>query len=422
MCVHLAPQRPGEPHALHEERRLRQGRLAVTVLERAYETLVLLRGYPPPARNGTWGGELVWYLERPPLDGSTTPPWGDEEAPASELVVSLEPLVSRGFDRAAAVCMGGAADLERSAHLCIAEASLAARAPAQGPHVRRAYATHLWWRNGRPGDADRNALRHLQKRPWAGVLGRALSERSEGAALWFDYLQTLEPKSRGTSAEIATTALHLAATRTRPGALRWHGSPDVTDVLRSSLGSREAVARFWDGFARHRALLGAGPGEPSPPDVSRWTKEVDPTIQTEAAWEITTSSLPRHLALPRPLEPTGSVFFVIEVDRPLAALALRASCEAPSSYVWSVARFDVHGRLLSTLLVPFQETRPIVEQRIVDLQQTRHLLVSGTNLGGIDLAHPFDPDHEPFEPHGCAVYFAALDPAPKRVWPHGLPD
>jgi hypothetical protein len=32
----------------------------------------------------------------------------------------------------------------------------------------------------------------------------------------------------------------------------------------------------------------------------------------------------------------------------------------------------------------------------------------GTNLGGVDLAHPFDPDFEPFEPHGFTVYLAEL--------------
>src|SRR5690606_13231127 len=98
-----------------------------TALERAYETLVLLRGYPPPAPSETANGELVWYLERP-LDDVSTPRWGDDHAPSGELVVSLQPLVTRSFDRAAAVCMGGATDLERSAHLCVAEASLAARA------------------------------------------------------------------------------------------------------------------------------------------------------------------------------------------------------------------------------------------------------------------------------------------------------
>jgi hypothetical protein len=32
----------------------------------------------------------------------------------------------------------------------------------------------------------------------------------------------------------------------------------------------------------------------------------------------------------------------------------------------------------------------------------------GTNLEGIDLAHPFDPDIAPFEPHSATVYLVRL--------------
>jgi hypothetical protein len=31
------------------------------------------------------------------------------------------------------------------------------------------------------------------------------------------------------------------------------------------------------------------------------------------------------------------------------------------------------------------------------------LLLVGTNLDGVDLAHPFDPDHGPHEFHACTV-------------------
>src|SRR5690606_21483894 len=72
VCVAAPPRRPGD---LQDERLPHQGRLAVTALERAYETLVLLRGYPPPAPSETANGELVWYLERP-LDDVSTPRWG----------------------------------------------------------------------------------------------------------------------------------------------------------------------------------------------------------------------------------------------------------------------------------------------------------------------------------------------------------
>lgn len=412
VCVHVAPSAPGRHPGGAPQGELRSdlGRAALGALERAYEALVLVQGHPPPAADASGSGdELDWYLWRPhPPADPTFPVWADDVPSPDDFVVSLEPLPSRGFDRAAAFCAGGATDLDRAAHLCVAEASLAARAPAAGPHVRRAYGTHLWWQSGRPHEADGRALRRLQDTPEVGVLSRRANDLSEGAAIWFEYLETLEAGQARMFPRVATAALHLAATRTAPGAIRWHGEPDVADVLRSSLGDRDAFARFWDGFARHRALAARAPEKLDPPAVARWTKEATSTIPARPAWELTTSSLPRHLALPHPLQPTGSAFFVLEVDRPIAVLALRATCEKPVSYVWSVARLDSAGRHLSTLHVPFKEAQPVTEQRIMNLEQTRYLLISGTNLGGVDLAHPFDPDHDPFEPHGCSVYFAPL--------------
>lgn len=351
--------------------------------------------------------------------------WLDEPPSAGELTVHIEPLPSRGFDRATAFCLGGETELERSAHLCVAEASLVGHAPAHAPHVRRAYGTHLWWRFGALGLSDRRALATLQRAPERAVMKRRRSRESEGAALWFEYLDGHAATPNLPAGYVATAALALAATRTPPGALRWHAEPDVLDVLRSSLDhSRERAARFWDGFAQSRMRLGregaaeaflwpfltpalSGSASASERTLLGGGTE-GPKVTPTPAWELTASSLPRHFALPRPLAPTGSVSFVLTLDRPVLALALRATCEAPVSYVWSVARYDRAGNLVSTLLVPFQERQRITEQRIIELDGVHELVVSGTNLGGVDLAHPFDPDHEPFEPHGCSVYFAEL--------------
>jgi hypothetical protein len=379
---------------------------ALEALELAYERLVRLEGLPAPGSDGRrgGGGELDWYvgLDEPPP--SSAPPESPLTA-AGDVAVWLEPQASRGFDRAAAFCVGGATQLSRAAHLCVAEASDAARAPAHPPHVRRAYATHLWWRLGTPELRDELALARLQAAPERGVSWRMRDERSEGAALWFEHLARLGDDTAPPSlrSKAPTAALQLAATRTPAGALRWHGEPDVLDVLRSSLGdSRERVARHWDAFARSRFSVGR-------PDVDGgWLPWAGEASRVEPAWRLRSSTLPRNLALPRPLTPTGSSYVHLELDRPLPSIALRGTCEAPVSYVWSVTRYDAAWQRVSTLLVPFRERHPVVEQRITELDGVAHLLVTVTNLGGVDLAHPFDPDHEPFEPHACSVYFAAL--------------
>lgn len=412
VCVHISPG--ATPTGASSKNELQTAALAH--LERAYEDLVWLDGLPAPRRDAALGGgdELDWYLGSPAA-GIASSPEPLEEAlgsppTPSDFAVHLEPRPSRGFDRAAAFCVGGETQLSRAAHLCVGEASVASLSPAHAPHVRRAYATHLWWQRDEPELRDQLTLARLQDTPERGVLWRLRNDRSEGAALWFDHLDRLgttlagpRPGSSPTRSRPSTAALHLAATRTPAGALRWQAEPDVLDVLRSSLGSsRERVARHWDGFARSRFTVGR------PALAAGWLPWAEAAARVEPRWHVRTSSLPRNLALPRPLTPTGSSYLLLELDRPLPSVALRGTCEAPVSYVWSVTRYDAQWRRSSTLLVPFQERRRIVEQRITELDGVAHLLVTVTNVGGVDLAHPFDPDHEPFEPHGCSVYLAAL--------------
>ena len=48
----------------------------------------------------------------------------------------------------------------------------------------------------------------------------------------------------------------------------------------------------------------------------------------------------------------------------------------------------------------------LIERTMRDLSGGAGVLISGTNLGGIGPAYPFDPDFEPFEPHAYVVYLA----------------
>jgi hypothetical protein len=290
--------------------------------------------------------------------------------------------------------VGHGGDLERSATLCLGEASAAAHSPALGPAQRRGYATHLGWSTRVPTAEDEEALRRIQREPELGVLGRRLDERSEGSGLFFEYLDRLGELRA--PAITSTSALSLAATRTSSGSLRWLAEPDVADVVRSSFAyRRERVARFWDELASARFLVDR-PGS--------WLSWPGASGTVRRAWTLESSSLPRNLVLPRPLTPTGSAYVVVKMDHARSLLAFRATCEGPVSWVWSALRFDKEGRELARLHVPFQERKPTTEQRISQLDDTRLLVLVGTNLGGVDLAHPFDPDHEPSEPHGCIIY------------------
>jgi hypothetical protein len=381
---------------------------ALTALEAAHERIVFGASLPAPAPDeGAGGGDqLDWYLETA-TDAADSPDQGDSQAPttvgealegtAGPPAVHLETLPTRGFDRAAAFCVGTSADFERSATLCVAEASAARYAPAQSPSQRRAYATEVWWTVGRPTAVDEAAIFRTQHAPEQAVLARRQSELSEGDGLFFAYLDRLGASDA--PARTSTSALALAATRTPPGSLRFRSEPDVADVVRSTFGDqRERVARFWDEFARARFLTDRPDG---------WLGWASDAGSVRRAWTVKSSSLPRNLVLPRPLHPTGSSYLVLDMDHTLNTLAFRATCEGPVSYVWSVLRFDANGNELSSVRIPFREREPKTEQRISDLENAKRLVFVGTNLGGIDLAHPFDPDHEPFEPHTCTLYLTS---------------
>ncbi len=371
---------------------------SLLALETAYDRVVYGARLPAPQPDDGAGGgdELDWYLAAGRASADT--PWADTAPPdAGQPEVLVTPLPSRGFDRAAAYCVGQGADLERAATLCVGEASAAARAPALGPAQRRAYASHLGWTVRVPTAEDEEAIFRTQHAPERGVLGRRLDELSSGDGLFFEYLDRLGELRA--PAVTSTSALSLAATRTDAGSLRWHAEPDIADVVRSTFSyQRERVARFWDEFASARFLV-ARPGS--------WLSWPGDSASVRRAWTIKSSSLPRNLVLPRPLSPTGSAYVVVEMDHARSLVAFRATCEGPVAWVWSALRFDAQGHELARVHIPFQERKSVTEQRISQLDDTRLLVLVGTNLGGVDLAHPFDPDHEPSEPHGCTVYLTA---------------
>jgi hypothetical protein len=71
-------------------------------------------------------------------------------------------------------------------------------------------------------------------------------------------------------------------------------------------------------------------------------------------------------------------------------------------------QLDKQGRELRRLEVPFKERATLSEQRLSNFEAASYVLVVGTNLGGVDRDHPFDPDIFPYEPQQCTVYLVRL--------------
>jgi hypothetical protein len=309
--------------------------------------------------------------------------------------MGLERIPSRSTDVGRAWCKGGQQDLS-SARSCVSGALTAARAPAAAPWLRDGYAASVAAQLGE-ASATGAAMVDSWQRPEVGVLTNtvrvdALQGHGEvfvsriRSARFFEYL---EGRSRDDLGYAGFYALTLAGTRTPWGASRWDAEPDLFDVLSVTLrGDRVEVARLMDDFAQHSLRRANSDAQWLVPD-----------------WSFSAASLPRSVAFSRPLEPTGSVYLRLEIPEEMAKLvyAFRTSCEAPVSYVWSVGRLDEGGREISRFPLTFRQRGGEASGRVLPAEEMRSLLLVGTNIGGVDLAHPFDPDHGPHESHGCRV-------------------
>lgn len=345
-------------------------------LERALEEVAY--GWDLPDAFASFERPLLWKVE-----------------PAARLELEVGEAVSRGFDRGEPSCFGGAPTLE-TARRCVLEASLAARAPATAEWLRAGWAAESARELGNAPEVEAE-MRSTFAHPEAGVLtlSQLAPARPEAPASWVTPLRSarlfryLAERSRLSAAISGYLTLTLAATQTSAASLRFDAEPDVADVLRATHGhDRNEVARFYDDFAKWSFF-----------DANR--QALDLAID----WEIEGESLPRSVAFSSPVEPTGSVYALVHLPRALRneVLGFRTSCEAPVSYVWSVTRLSGKNEEISTFPLTFQERNPVASGRVLPAQGMEKLLVVGTNLGGVALTHPFDPDHGPHEAHGCRL-------------------
>jgi len=366
---------------------------ALAALEKGYERLIVALRLPAPLGDQGLGGSdaLDLYLVPEAFTG---------------LRVGWEP-VDAEFDRAAAFCrigrIGGAL-LERAATQCVGEAIALRLDPSETPHLRRAFATHLWWMTGRPTSLDFEAVEEAQANPARAILDRDLSRASEGAALFFEWLDVT--RGQAGPAALTTGLLALGANRTPPGAWLSSNEPDLFDVISHTLGGQRAkVADLFGGFSVARAFLGDH-DDGTHLGQLEWAGSF---ASVRFDWSIAFSSLPRRVAA-GPVDPTGAVFIWLALDEvPLGAtLYFQTAWEHPVTFKWVIVRVDREGHELGRVDVPYQESGTSAEQRIVGLENAAGLLIAGTNLGGVSVSFPFDPDIAPFEPNRCTVYLAKL--------------
>jgi len=294
--------------------------------------------------------------------------------------------------------------LERSALQCVAEASLLGIAPATNGYVRRAWSSYLA-ELLRPGDPQTLIdVERFARPPSEPTIGAEPSQRSAGALTFFGFLESrLERRRTGV---LATSLLTRGLTETPAGAARWEAEPDLLDILQATTEGPEAptgYAALWEDFGLWRRAL-------TPPDAT-WRQDLWTAQRPAPDLVFPLESLPRRALTPHALMPTGQVALWIPfgTTTPLPeALGMRLTCEQPASYCWTLSRTDAQGKLLGRIPIAFEPGQTQWERSVTLQAGDQGLMLVGTNLGGVDSRHPFDPDIAPYEPHACVLYVAPL--------------
>jgi hypothetical protein len=243
-----------------------------------------------------------------------------------------------------------------------------------------------------------------QAHPERALAARS-SESSSAGTLLFDYLESA--RSSQAPGTLLTSLLSAGASSTQGGSFEWNNEPDVFDVLRHSADEDTAkTASLFGDYAVSRAFSGDRDDGTHAPFLE-WAGAF---ARPRYDWVIKFSSLPRRVRASRPIEPTGIELIWIDLDEvPIGvSLGFESEWEAPVSFKWRLISVDDQGREMARVDVPFQERGRSSEGRVVNLTGVRAVLAIGINLGGVDLAHPFDPDQDPFEPQSCTAYFARM--------------
>lgn len=367
---------------------------ALAAMELAHERVVIALGMPSPASDGMRGGSEaldLYLMEQGPL-----------------LDVGLDAQAFGAFDSGSAFCRTAATTttaLERVATQCLGEAIARGLDAGTTPHGARAFATHLWWVTGKPTALDAEALDNFQASPDRAPYRRDLNSTSEGAAAWFELLEAT--RGRGTAVGMASALVTLAASTTPVESPRWNNEPDVLDVLRHTLKDDPfQFSQLLNQWSIRRAFVGSrddGSGAPS----LRWSGDFG---RVRFDWRLKYSELPRRVAAKYPIEPTAASYVLLELDDVAlgATLGFQAEWEAPVAFAWTLIQLDKEGHELKRLDVPFKENARSTEQRLSNFETAAYVLVVGTNMGGIDKDHPFDPDIAPYEPESCTVYLVRL--------------
>ncbi len=342
-------------------------RRAQEVLAAAEEALCLLEatgwtsGFGDAGQGGTAGRDLYVTHEAPrgaaaQLD-ATEPVWGLDGARSFAVVDARVPA------RRLAACVTQA----------LAESVLFELDPAESAGVRRSSAAYLSWLatgvlgcdNEENGRADQPSL---------SALG---PEDSGRGAEWLVALGARQDLNQGT---FLRDMWQFARQRTWEGTgLR--ASPDLLEAIAAALADRgEQLENVAAELADHQGLswLRASQREGATAKPIKPTKGARRTPWAELTW----SALPAHPPMASEVEPLGSQYALVRIDRPLEPgdrLRVWSRGEYGARWALSLVALDEDLNLIGRVAAPPRKN-PNSFATLEMMPQTRQVLISVTNL------------------------------------------
>ncbi|MEN9581118.1 MAG: hypothetical protein RJA70_4127 [Pseudomonadota bacterium] len=364
---------------------------ALEMLEAAWTGWVHVLNLPQPQSDHALGAgpELDWYLV--------------EDPPTGFYLDSARALSDRGIG----FCTSSPTQLDlHYATRCLAQAASYGMDAAETPALHEAYGAYAASLLAGPSASTREHIDAVQATPHVNPLGREHNEHSAAGALWLAYLD--QAVARSAPGVLPTALFQLSHAFSVTNSTRWNNEPDSFDVLRRAFNEDpQRFAEFLSQFAIARAFLGDRDDGTHPPGLA-W---LEASGRVHFDWHLSYSTLPRNVASPRPLEPLGSSYVWLELDDvPLGArLAFRAQWEEPARFKWLVVSVDRDGREMKRWDVPYLEKGTQLEKTLMGFEGAAGLIFIAMNLDGVDVLHPYDPDFEPWEPHGYTLYITQLN-------------
>jgi len=344
---------------------------------------------PRPAYDGSRGGSPAFDIYIGP------------EAPPRR--VQLDEVSPVGFDSATTFLSiapperdcAGASDLARA----IATAGLLRVDAAINDGVLAIAASHFASIAAPCPSVELAAVDAFQRHPEKSLI-KSAGDRAVGGMLFSRYLD--QTYGTGTPVDVISSLIAVAVQHSPRESWHWQNEPDVFDSLRRNARDLDSsLSSLLLDFAVQRAFIGTRSDGAHLADVVHYGE----AGRVRFEWNVDYDSLPRHLAPMRPIEATGSTYLWLDLSDapPKAEISFVAEWEAPVLFRWALIKVDKEGGEKGRVEIAGVYGNTKVVQSMVELDGLSGLLIVGMNLGDLNRAFPYDPDDEPFAPHGYTV-------------------